>query len=177
MRSKQKSLRRRKFLGIGLSATFAGSVVSCGGKRRSRWRFFTSEEAAAVEAMCEQIIPQDSDAGARQAGVVNYIDLQLTRHFKPYQSAYRQGLAAIDAESRAQFGKPFAGLPFARQTEILTQTQKTDESFFNLIHAHTMQGFYGDPRHGGNRDSVSWTMLGLPFPPVRGRAHFEKRGG
>ena len=33
----------------------------------------------------------------------------------------------------------------------------------------TRQGFYGDPRHGGNRDAASWKMLALPFPPVRGR--------
>jgi gluconate 2-dehydrogenase gamma chain len=32
-----------------------------------------------------------------------------------------------------------------------------------------MQGFYGDPRHGGNREGVSWKMLGLPYPPIRGR--------
>jgi len=34
---------------------------------------------------------------------------------------------------------------------------------------HTIQGFYGGPRHGGNRDAVSWRMLGLPTAPVRSR--------
>ena len=42
--------------------------------------------------------------------------------------------------------------------------------FFDLLVAHTMQGFYGDPRHGGNRERVSWKMLGVASPPVRGRA-------
>jgi len=36
---------------------------------------------------------------------------------------------------------------------------------------HTMMGFYGDPRHGGNKDRVSWKMLGVPDPPIRGRLH------
>jgi gluconate 2-dehydrogenase gamma chain len=36
-----------------------------------------------------------------------------------------------------------------------------------------MQGFYGDPRHGGNRDRVSWKMLGVPYPPVRGRLRYD----
>ena len=30
------------------------------------------------------------------------------------------------------------------------------KSFFDLVLSHTMQGFYGDPRHGGNRERVSW---------------------
>ena len=38
-----------------------------------------------------------------------------------------------------------------------------------------MMGFYGDPRHGGNKDRVSWRMLGVPDPPIRGRLH-ESRG-
>jgi gluconate 2-dehydrogenase gamma chain len=36
--------------------------------------------------------------------------------------------------------------------------------------SHTMQGFYGDPRHGGNRNWASWRMLGVPITPVRGRS-------
>jgi len=39
--------------------------------------------------------------------------------------------------------------------------------------SHTMQGYYGDPRHGGNRDAVSWTMLGVPASPIRGRAKYD----
>jgi gluconate 2-dehydrogenase gamma chain len=29
---------------------------------------------------------------------------------------------------------------------------------------HTMEGFYGDPRHGGNRNRVAWVMLEFPGP-------------
>ena len=44
-------------------------------------------------------------------------------------------------------------------------------AFFALLRDHTMMGFYGDPRHGGNKDRVSWRMLGVPDPPIRGRLH------
>jgi hypothetical protein len=27
-----------------------------------------------------------------------------------------------------------------------------------------MQGFYGDPRHGGNLNRVGWKMIGFPGP-------------
>jgi len=44
-------------------------------------------------------------------------------------------------------------------------------AFFGRLRHYTMMGFYGDPRHGGNKDRVSWKMLGLPDPPIRGRRH------
>jgi gluconate 2-dehydrogenase gamma chain len=36
-----------------------------------------------------------------------------------------------------------------------------------------MQGFYGDPRHGGNRAGVGWKVVGLRYPPIRGRLKYD----
>ena len=44
---------------------------------------------------------------------------------------------------------------------MLHDVHKKAKEFFDLILAHTMQGFYGDPRHGGNRDAVS-CLMGKP---------------
>jgi gluconate 2-dehydrogenase gamma chain len=153
---------------MGAAATLGGTAVSCSSSG-GRWRFFTPAEALTIEAICEQIIPRDQDAGARDAGVVHYIDIQLTRHFKPHQVTYRQGLATVDSISQARQGRHFVSLAFAEQTGVLRDVQKYAKAFFDLIVSHTMQGFYGDPRHGGNRDAVSYKMLALPTPPVRGR--------
>ncbi len=161
-------MRRRTFVAAGLSAVAAGTTLSCGGNQ-SRWRFFTEEEARTVDAICEQIIPADRDPGASEARVVNYIDLQLTRHFKKHQQTYRRGIAGVEAASRKKFGKRFVGLASEQQVEILSDAEENSKPFFELILAHTRQGFYGDPRHGGNYTRVSWKMLGLPFPPIRGR--------
>jgi gluconate 2-dehydrogenase gamma chain len=51
--------------------------------------------------------------------------------------------------------------------------QASSSEFFGLVVDHTMQGYYGDPRHGGNRDGMSWKMLGLPYPPIRGRSRYD----
>jgi gluconate 2-dehydrogenase gamma chain len=126
-----------------------------------------------VDAICEQLIPADRDPGARFAGVVTYIDIQLTRAFRKHRQAYRKGLAEVDSASRAKFGQPFADLSPGQQVDVLRGVEQTSKPFFELVLAHTRQGFYGDPRHGGNRNRVSWKMVGLPFPPVRGRQHYE----
>jgi gluconate 2-dehydrogenase gamma chain len=166
------AMRRRAFLGAGFSAAIVGSTVGCG-SGTGQWRFFTPAEARTLEAVCAQLIPADRDPGAKEAGVVNYIDIQLTRVFRKHRAAYRRGLAAIDAESRARAGKLFADLQPPEQTEALNAVEEKSQAFFDLMLTHTRQGFYGDPRHGGNRNMVSWKMLGLPFPPVRGRQHYE----
>jgi gluconate 2-dehydrogenase gamma chain len=166
-------MRRRTLLGIGVTAV-AGSMASCSRDRAaSPWRHFTASEGRTLEAVCAQLIPADQDPGAREAGVANYIDLQLTKPFKRYRKAYRQGLAEIDSAARSQFGKPFSDLSSDQQVAVLKATDEKDRAFFELLLNHTRQGFYGDPRHGGNRGRVSWKMLGLPYPQVRGRQHYD----
>jgi len=161
---------RRKFLAAGIAVP----IAACG-RRGSPWRFFTAEEARTVGAICAQIIPEDQDPGAVQAGVVHYIDTQLTRFYKPLQKTYRRGIAQMDQASVEVAGRPFADLPAAQQSAILrhVESDKSLKPFFEMLVAHTMQGFYGDPRHGGNRDRVSWKMVGLPYPPLRGRLRYD----
>lgn len=165
-------IRRRTLLGLGVSAV-AGSAISCaGGGSGSSWRFLKPDEARTLEAVCAQIIPADQDPGAKEAGVVNYIDIQLSTRFKKHRAAYRQGIAGIDAAGRSRFGKPFLDLAGGQQVEVLNAIEANSRAFFDLLLNHTRQGFYGDPRHGGNRNRASWKMLGLPFPQVRGRQHY-----
>lgn len=159
---------------MGATAAAAGTTLSCTADK-SPWRFLTAEEASTLEALSEQIIPADRDAGAAQAGVVCFIDLQLVGFYRPFQAAYRQGLADLA-------GMRFTQLPPERKTAVLTalDTGKAGASakaFFDMVVSHAMQGFYGGPRHGGNRDAVSWRMLGVPVPPVRGRAQYDFRKG
>ncbi len=178
MTFKGRAVRRRTLLGAGLSIAAAGSILSLPRwKGDSRWRFFSDDEARTVEAICAQLIPADRDPGAREAGVVNYIDLQLTRPFRRFQPVYRKGLAGLDAASRAKFRKPFVELSSDRQVAALGDAERNSKKFFELILAHCRQGFYGDPRHGGNRNMASWKMLRLPYPQVRGRMHYDSKVG
>ncbi|HVN05375.1 MAG TPA: gluconate 2-dehydrogenase subunit 3 family protein [Bryobacteraceae bacterium] len=150
---------RRKFIAAGLAGTAAGCA-----RPKSAWRCLSLAEARTLEAVCAHIVPEDRDAGAARADVVAFIDRQLAGFYKPLRKTYRQGIAAI--------GYDFAGLPPAAQLARLREIEENSgtKPFFDLLVAHTMQGFYGDPRHGGNRERVSWKMLGVASPPVRGRA-------
>jgi gluconate 2-dehydrogenase gamma chain len=166
-------LPRRRFLSV--AASTAAATVACTGPK-GKWRFFTDAEATTLAALCDQIIPPDHHAGASEAGVVHYIDRQLKGHFRALQADYRMGLAALNAAAVKQYGQAFAALPGDRQAAMLRKIERAkDESaaFFSMAIAHTMQGYYGSPRHGGNRNWLSWRMLGVPTAPVRGRIHYD----
>lgn len=120
-----------------------------------------------MAALADVLIPSDRDAGGRDAGVVSYIDRQLTRKYKRHLPVYRKALANLRAQG-------FPSLDSARQVQIVAEWEKGEaRASFELILAHTMQGYYGSPRHGGNRDYASWRMLGVPTVPIRGRLHYE----
>jgi gluconate 2-dehydrogenase gamma chain len=175
-------LDRRMFLQTAIAAA-AAAGLGCG-RDGTPWRFFTVDEARTLAAMCEQIIPADQDPGAAWAGVVNYIDRQLCGPLRRLRQTYRVGIAAVEESSRRLHSRAFADLDSQQQTEFLRAMEAGTVSgevwkkvasaeFFGLVIDHTMQGFYGDPRHGGNRDGVSWKMLGLPYPPIRGRLKYD----
>jgi len=177
------ALSRRKFLQAAMAMAAAGPVVACSGSA-SPWRFLTVDEARTLAAICDQIIPPDEDPGAAWAGVVNYIDRQLCGPLEHLRSSYRHGISAVEKGSRILYSADFAGLGATRQIELLTLMEQgrapaeawkeiSSREFFGLLLDHTMQGFYGDPRHGGNREATSWKMLGVPYPPIRGRLHFD----
>ena len=164
-------------------AAATGSGIGCS-KAGTPWRFLTVDEARTLSALCDQIIPPDRDPGAAWAGVVNYIDRQLCGPLEHLRSSYRHGIAAFDKSSRMLYGASFATLTADRQIELLTLAEQgrapaeawkqiSSNEFFELLLDQTMQGFYGDPRHGGNREGVSWKMLGIPYPLIRGRLHFD----
>jgi gluconate 2-dehydrogenase gamma chain len=165
-------LTRRQFTIAG-----AAAVVGCHGAKSGTWEFLSDGHARTLAALCDQIIPADDFPSASQAGAINYIDRQLARHYQKHQSAYREGLDAADEMSRKRFGPRFSEATADQRLQIVLALEKEKRAFFDLVREHTMEGYYGSPRHGGNRDAVSWRMLGLDEPPLRGRAQYDLRKG
>jgi len=182
---------RRAYLKI-LAAAAGGVATGVGGAKlvgrmgrapEGPWRVLTPEEARLVEAVTEQIIPSDRDPGAREAGVVFFIDRQLDGPYRRFAKTYHTGLASLAKTCQAMFGRAFEELAWPDQTRVLQAlesnkvskglwTKPSASEFFNLIRDHSMQGFYGSPRHGGNRNYVSYKMLGLEYPRVIGQNRY-----
>jgi gluconate 2-dehydrogenase gamma chain len=164
----------------GASAA-AAATVACGAPE-GRWRALTNAEATTLAAACDQIVPPDDIPGAAEAGVVEFLDRQLATREKDHLEIWQRGVRGLDTTARQKKGKPFADLAPEEQTALLKDVETgqvpaaaweglDSQVFFGRLVRYTMMGYYGDPRHGGNRDHVSWRMLGVPPAPVRGRLH------
>jgi len=175
---------RREFLRtIGLlygSVLFLPSCLP----GNSEYRVFNSSEADCLISLCEQIIPADHDPGATDAGVIHFIDKLLYERFPELLSIYQQGIAGLNASCNELFQCPFTSLTIERQIEImkLMEANQLPEkhwqvikpaAFFNQVIQNTMQGFYGSPRHGGNKNYMSYRMLKLDFPLVVGQNRYN----
>jgi len=120
--------------------------------RPGPWLYFTVDEAAAVEAIVDRLIPPDeSGPGGKAAGCAVFIDRQLAGAFgdarmlymrSPFAAGtpsqgpqspivpkerYRVSLAALDDYCKSTFaGKSFAALDAAQQDQVLTGLEKND---------------------------------------------------
>ena len=175
---------RRDFI---KSASLAfGSVLllpSCL-KQNNIYRFFTPEEAKCIIAFSEQIIPKDESPGGTDAGVIFYIDRQLSTVFNYDQDTYRNGIKNLQAYCKGKYSKSFETLNPEDQITIMKAMESNQlnekewpqgkaSDFFNLVLSHTMQGFYGSPIHGGNKDYMSFEMLRIDYPLVIGQNRYR----
>src|SRR5258708_4871231 len=172
-------MRRRSFLTVSAS-TIGGALVYTLDRRPTRvhaqektlkvlLRFFTQEEALDVAAAAARIFPSDeSGPGANEAGVVIYIDRQLASAYGRDRYRYTQGPFADGVPEQGYQGKEtpreiyraglkqlgrFHLLSAAEQNARLKQIENT--LFFSLLRAHTVEGMFCDPMHGGNIDLIA----------------------
>ena len=115
--------------------------------------------------------------------MIHYIDKQLVAVFNYDQVIYQQGISSLQQSSLDLHHKRFEALDFDTQNNFLKKLEEGElpdehwgelnqNRFFRLVISHTMQGFYGAPRHGGNKNYMSYKMMGLDFPLVVGRNHY-----
>lgn len=177
---------RRDFLKTGLIGLGSVMMLPSCLKNYTPWQFFTGDEAACMVAICEQIIPADAHGpGATYAGVIFYIDKQLDGVFTHDQKDYRKGLAALQQSALEIHGNKFETLEFDLQTSFLQMMEKnrlpgdqwndlvTQSALFSKMIDHTMQGFYGSPRHGGNRHYISYQLMKLDYPYIVGQNRYR----
>jgi gluconate 2-dehydrogenase gamma chain len=183
---KSNSFSRREFVRLfsgGTAAILISFNTSCRNKI-SQWRYLNEEEITVLDALVEQIIPADDFPGGKWANVSNFIDKQLDSYYRHHQTAYRKGLSAFNKTVIQLKGKKFEELPFADQTPILDKMEAgvfpgdywkdhPPAEFFDLVRQHSLQGFYGSPVHGGNREYISYHMLGLDYPNVIGQNRYN----
>jgi hypothetical protein len=116
-------------------------------------KFFTPYEYSTLQALCQTIIPADSDSGgAMEAGAPEFIDL-LTSENKQYQLVLGGGLMWLQGACSDRYGKMYLECSPDQQKEILDKiayrkNALTDPSlsqgveFFSFLRNMTTDGFF-----------------------------------
>ena len=120
-----------------------------------------AEEAREIEALLAQIIPTDASPGAREAGVIYFIDRALATFDADKRAVYTEGLKQAQVKQRELFAnsKSIAALQTDEQIRLLRAIENTD--FFEQLRTHTIMGFFGNPSYGGNREQAGWKLIGF----------------
>lgn len=145
----------------------------------AKFEFFTPDEAVEVEAIASRIIPSDETPGAKEAGVVFFIDRALVTFASDSQKTYREGLPEVQAILNEKFPavKKFSAASPEQQDAVIESLSQDNtkkpasrrnrpsvgsQPFFETIRYHTIAGFLIDPDSDrrGNRDGVGWKVIG-----------------
>lgn len=89
----------------------------------------------------------------------------------PLRDIIRVGIKRFDAYCATNFnGNKFADLDQAKQEALLKDAEAgklkfediSAKTFFSNLLAEVKNGYFADPKHGGNKGMGSWKMIGYP---------------
>jgi gluconate 2-dehydrogenase gamma chain len=137
--------------------------------RGERLQALTPRQARFVDAIAARILPTTDTPGAIEAGAVFYIDRALAGPYLHLISRYARGLRALNRYAKRRFGAPFERLSGEQQDSALGDLEsgkitelRNGAEFFDLLRAHVLEGVFGEPSYGGNKEMIGWKLVGFP---------------
>ncbi len=167
-----ENLTRRLFLQGSAGAAFARTGIAgllaiaesaCTARDEAvAFETLSATEAREFEAIAARILPTTDTPGAREAGVVWFMDKAFGSFGAEFYAEAQKGLAEFQSTIAANFpgAKIFSDLDEGDQDRHLQAGQNS--GFFQLMRTVTILGFFSMSKYGGNRDDVGWKLLGLP---------------
>lgn len=166
----RESVSRRSFLAHASGAVGSGwlaaqwpffmaaATVACQRREAAAGFAHLSEPlAATLEAVAEQILPADDTPGAREAGVIWFIDQLLGGPLAGMRATLEAGAMGLD--DRAGPNRTFIELSFDEQTTVLKGIESGP--FFSTMKLLTLAGMFAMPERGGNREKTGWRLIGF----------------
>jgi gluconate 2-dehydrogenase gamma chain len=135
-------------------------------------------------AFVDRLIPKDElGPSASECNVPVYINRALGDYLAGEKTAFVEGLEATDALARRTQNAAFADLTPAQQDALLTSMDNgsaegfpTARAFFNRARRLALEGMFGDPYYGGNKNFAGWDLIKYPGPRLATSADDQKMG-
>jgi hypothetical protein len=167
--NRREALKRAALLlGAAISPSILSGVAraqSPGAARSAKTVFLSAAQLATVGAVAERIFPKTATPGALDAGVPGFIDLMAGGYLTAAEQArLTEGLADVEALSKAAHGRGFGEIGAAQQDALLkklaTESAEKSQAFFRQMRELTIVGYF-------TSELVGKTVL--HYDPVPGR--------
>ncbi len=137
-----------------------------------------------LAAFVDRIIPKDElGPSASESDVPIYINRALGDYLAGEKTAFIEGLEATDAFARRSQSQAFIELTPEKQDAVLTAMEsgtavgfENARAFFNRARRLTMEGMFGDPYYGGNKNFAGWDLIRYPGPRLATTQDEQKMG-
>ena len=125
-------------LSAPLMAGVMGQVINKGASLN-----ITADQEALLAEVADIIIPTTDTPGAKAAGAEKFIVRVMRDCYKKEdQDKFYEGLAKLDADSQAKFGKGFVNLNLAQKNEMVKLSTVNDKPFFQRMKELTVTGYF-----------------------------------
>lgn len=114
-----------------------------------------ADEAADFAAVAARLIPTTDTPGASEAGVIHFYDRAWGDELAWALESMRGLLETLNRAA----GTRFSTLGHDDQDALLRAHE--NDGRFELLRLTTVFGFFAMDKYGGNRDHVSWTLIGF----------------
>lgn len=147
------------------SATFVPLAALLAPSAEAQANGLYAAERRTLEAFVDRLIPKDEvGPGAVEAGVVDYIDRCMGGYLAAEKSMFVEGLTSVNAFTMRTQGAALADLSPEKRDTALTAIEQTPNlrGFFNRVRRLTLEGMFGDPSYGGNKNFAGWDLIRYP---------------
>ncbi len=137
-----------------------------------------------LAAFVDRLIPKDElGPSASESGVPEYINRSLGDYLAGEKTAFIEGLQETDAFAHHSQDRAFIDLSPDKQDALLTMMESGSaegfpnaRAFFNRVRRLTLEGMFGDPYYGGNKNFAGWDLIRYPGPRLATSADDQKMG-
>jgi hypothetical protein len=150
------------FARAGLAGLIAIAESACTSRdEAAAFAALTPGEAREFETIAARILPTTDTPGAREAGVIWFMDKAFDSFGADYFGFAKEGMADFQMSIAERFpgAQKFSDLDESDQDKYLHSQE--DSEFFGLVRFLTVAGFFSMSKYGGNRDDIGWKLLGL----------------
>src|SRR5712692_1426594 len=176
-------ITRRTLITTAATAAFVPvSALTSAAQIKAPETALSAAQMKTLEAFIDRLIPKDElGPSGVEAGAQHYIDRQLAGYYASEKQTFIGGLQAMDDFAKRTHGAPMAELSADKRDAVLTAMDNgqaegwaTARAWFNRARRLSIEGMFGDPYYGGNKNFAGWDLIRYPGPRTAVSANEQK---